>query len=159
MFTTQFDDFVYEGDTISCNVDGFDITARIVRDDCSDAPDQRDDGFWPSQDQKSAGWVGDKTDEQFDKEVARAKAIMHAWQNDEWFYCGVVLTVSRAGIVLDDHAAATWGIECNYPKNPDEKRPGMPGSFPNYYLAEVANELLPEALRAGRAAVDKIKAA
>ena len=41
--------------------------------------------------------------------------ILKAWANDEWRYVGVVLQVSRAGIVLDEHAASLWGIEANYP--------------------------------------------
>lgn len=66
---------------------------------------------------------------------------MQAWREDEWFYCGIVLTVSRAGIILDDHAASLWGIEANYPDSD------------NAYLTDVANELLPEALDAARAAL------
>ena len=37
----RFDRYVSEGDSIACEVDGFRVTARIVRDDCPDAPDQR----------------------------------------------------------------------------------------------------------------------
>jgi len=38
---------------------------------------------------------------------------MAAWKNDEWYYCGVILSVAIDGIVLDDHAASLWGIEAN----------------------------------------------
>ena len=50
MFTTNFDRFVCEGDTIECAVDGITLVARVYRDDNSDTPEERDDGFWPSLD-------------------------------------------------------------------------------------------------------------
>ncbi len=59
---------------------------------------------------------------------------LKAWCEDRWFYVGVVLEVSRNGIVLSD-STSLWGIEANYP-----------GKDKNAYLTEVANELLPEAL-------------
>lgn len=67
-------------------------------------------------------------------------ARLKAWCDDEWFYVGVVLSISRGGIELDDHAAALWGIE----------------SDAGDYLTEVANELLTEALEAGRAALARL---
>ena len=68
-----------------------------------------------------------------------------AWFNDEWFYCGIMLSVSYKGIVLDSNAASLWGIEANYP-----------GSD-NKYLTEIANELLPEALQAGKEILDSLQ--
>ena len=127
-----FDSFVCEGDIIAGQVDGYTVTARVVRDDTPDSPDQRQDGFWPSLDPQDADLQTAK---------ARAKAVMDAWEADEWFYCGIVVCVSRAGITLDDHAASLWGIEANYP-----------GSA-NAYLTEVARELVPEALDAARVAL------
>jgi len=59
---------------------------------------------------------------------------MAAWKNDDWFYCGVILSVALEGITLDRFAASLWGIEANYPDSD------------NSYLSEVANELLSEAL-------------
>ena len=44
-FTEHFDAYACEGDAISCEAKGFIVTARIVADDCLDAPDQRQDGF------------------------------------------------------------------------------------------------------------------
>lgn len=67
--------------------------------------------------------------------------VLRAWCNDEWFYVGVVVSVSRNGIVLDDHAASLWGTECNYPFSD------------NSYLTEVANDLIPEALDAAQTAL------
>jgi hypothetical protein len=156
MFTKNFDDYACEGDKISCEKDGFTIEARIIRDDCSDAPDQRANGFWPSLDPKVAGWIGDKPRAEYDRQLKRAQEVMQAWKDDEWFYCGIVLSVSKNGVMLDNHAASLWGIDCNYPKNPDEKRPDMPGSFPNYYLREVANELLDDAIAAGKTILQKL---
>lgn len=69
---------------------------------------------------------------------------MRAWCRDEWWWGGVVLSVEKAGVVLDDHAASLWGIECNYPESD------------NSYLTEVANELLPEAIEAGKAVMEKL---
>ena len=126
-FTQRFNDFVCEGDT-------------ITRDDTPDAPDERQDGFWPSLYKDDAGFIGAGNGwrNRFDTAQARAEVVMVAWKNDEWFYCGVILSVAIDGIILDDHAASLWGIEANYP-----------GSD-NAYLSEVANELLPEALEAAK---------
>ena len=145
-FAERFESFACEGDTISCQVEGFTITARIVADDCPDAPDQRQDGFWPSLYKDAAGFIGPGNGfrQRFAEAQAKAEAVMEAWRKGEWFYCGIVLSVERDGIELDRHAASLWGIECNYP-----------GSD-NSYLAEVANELLAEALDAGRAAAARL---
>jgi hypothetical protein len=72
---------------------------------------------------------------------------MAAWRKDESFYCGIVLSVALEGVTLDAHAASLWGIEANYPDDD------------NSYLAEVAQELLPGALDAGRAAARRLCAA
>lgn len=136
MFKTGFKPYACEDDSIRCEVDGFDVVARIERDDCSDAPDERSDGFWPSRDEKDAGYV---LPENFDEQMAKATEAMRAWKADEWFYCGVVLTVSRADVDLG--YASLWGVECNYP-----------GSD-NGYLLEVANELLSEAIADARAKI------
>lgn len=135
MFTKGFDDYVCEGDTISCTVEGFDITAQIVRDDDYNIDD--DDGHNP--DPKVTGCNP--------RQQKKILAARKAWQNDEWFYCGVSLSVSRAGIELAEHAASLWGIECNYPSR---------RKHPNTHLTEVANELLPEALEAGHKALDTL---
>ncbi|RAN37781.1 hypothetical protein [Hyphomonas sp. GM-8P] len=144
--TERFQAFVCEGDSITCEVAGFEITARIVRDDCGDAPDERQDGFWPSLYKDSAGFIGAGPNHRarFDAAQARAEAIMEAWRKDEWFYCGIVLSIAREGIVLDAHAASLLGIEANYPDSA------------NSHLDSVANELLPEALDTGRAAIQRL---
>ena len=141
-FSERFDSFACEGDTITCEVDGFTFTARIVADDCPDAPDQRQDGFWPSLYKDAPGFIGPGNGfrKRFAEAQAKAEAVIDGWRKGEWFYCGIVLAVERDGIALDDHAASLWGVECNYP------------GTDNSYLTIVANELLLEALDAGRAA-------
>ena len=145
-FRERFDPYVCEGDSIACEIDGFRITARIVRDDCPDRPDQRQDGFWPSLYINDPGFIGPGNNfrERLAKAQAEAEAVMEAWRKDEWFYCGIVLAIECEGVELEPHAASLWGIEANYP-----------GSD-NAYLSEVADELLPEALEAGRAALKRL---
>ena len=144
----RFDRYVCEGDSIACEVDGFRVIARIVRDDCPDAPDERQDGFWPSLYINDPGFIGPGNNfrERLAKAQAEAEAVMDAWRKDEWFYCGIVLAIECEGVELDSTQASLWGIEANYP-----------GSD-NAYLSEVAGELLPDALAAGRTALTRLMA-
>ena len=139
-FTERFQTFVCEGDSITCEAQGFEIIARIVRDDCGDAPDERQDGFWPSLYKDAPGFIGPGPNhrQRFAEAQAKAEAVMEAWRKDEWFFCGIVLSVALEGVTLDAHAASLWGIEANYP------------GADNRYLTEVANELLPEAIAVAR---------
>mgnify|MGYP001463053607 FL=1 len=147
-FTNRFNTYACEGDTIGCEAEGFTFTARIVADDCPDAPDQRRDGFWPSLYKDAPGFIGPGNGfrQRFAEAQAKAEAVMEAWRKGDWFFCGIVLSVERDGIELDNHAASLWGVECNYP------------GADNSYLTNVANELLPEALDAGRAAASRLAA-
>lgn len=147
-FTERFGSFVCAGDTITCEVDGFTVTARIVPDDCPEAPDQRQDGFWPSLYKDAPGFIGPGNGfrERFAKAQAEAEAVMESWRKGDWFYCGIVLSVSLEGVVLSEHAASLWGVEANYP-----------GSD-NACLTEVANDLLPEALEVARAVLARLRA-
>jgi hypothetical protein len=56
----------------------------------------------------------------------------------------VRLSVSKDGVVLDEHAASLWGIES------DSNRDDLD------YFTEVANELLPEAVKAGKDALAEL---
>lgn len=107
-FTQRFQTFVWEGDSISCEVAGIEITARIVRDDCPDAPDERQDGFWPSLYKDAPGFIGPGPNhrQRFAEAQAKAEAVMEAWRKDEWFYCGIVLSVTLEGVTLDADAAS-----------------------------------------------------
>ena len=62
---------------------------------------------------------------------------IQSWEDDEWQYYGLVLSVSKNGILLDDHAASLWGIEGNFP------------SSDNSYFSEVFDDLEKEALERG----------
>lgn len=139
-FKSKFKDYVCEGDKISAYIDGVDYTARVYRDDNLEPPDKRQDGFWPSLDPKDCGYIGDKGQAEFDKQMRHAKAVMRGWKNDEWFYCGIVLEVEINDEVIEKHAESLWGIERNYP-------PYDTNLTPNEYLTTVANELLDEHLR------------
>ncbi len=141
MFKNHFKPYVCEGDTIHCEIDGFDCIATLYRDDCNDRPDERQDGFYPSRDPASAGYVGAKcaaNPQAFARARRKAERIMAAWKNDEWHYYGVAVTIRSNGVLLTgNYAHAVWGIEGNYP---------IGGKKRNNYFRVVANELLPEAL-------------
>jgi hypothetical protein len=135
MFTQKFADYVCEGDYIECEVDGFKCRATLYLDDDTASPPERGDGFWPSQNPNDTGYVS----ENFDEAMTRAKEVLKAWETGEWHYYGVAVTVSKKGIpLIGKYIHALWGIEGNYP-----------GSN-NDYLVEVANDILPEAIRTAK---------
>lgn len=142
MFTQHFDTYVLVGDSIKCEVDGFECVATVYEDNSGDKPDDRDCGFWPSLDPKAGGFIGEnKTEADLAAERDKMQGVYDAWRVGEWFYCGIDVRVRKAGIWLTDkYANSLWGVECNYP---NERR--------NEYLREVANELLDEALDDARA--------
>ena len=151
-FTTKFDTYVCIGDTIECEIDGYTITATIEHDydstqSFNDDPTNRDEGFWPSLNKDDAGWIGDNPEKSYDEQIAHCHAIVEAFKNDEWTFCGIVLSASYNDIDLTDHAASLWGIEMNYP------------NFDNSYLSKVANELLSEALEEAKNEHEAMKAA
>lgn len=144
-FSSSFKPYTCDGDSITATVEDFDVTAKIYRDDDSDAPDQRQDGFWPSLDPKADGYIGAKSKRSLQRETAKMQNVLDTWKKDEWWYVGVSVTVSKCGVKLvDDYETALWGIECNYP-----------GSD-NSYLTEAANELLPEAITAAKAKLSEL---
>lgn len=65
---------------------------------------------------------------------------LRGWCNDQWNWCGVVVTAERAGVELG--TASLWGIE----------------SDAGAYLVEVANELAAEAVAEAAAKVQEIAA-
>lgn len=163
----EFDRYTCNGDSISWMVDGYLITARIEHDDNTDPPDQRQDGFWPSNDPHDAGFIGWnkskmgkdrnhwvlKSKKTLLRHTQRAHEIMEAWKADQWFYCGVCVRVSFDDVELTgkyDHAL--WGVECNYPIAGRGRKVN-----PNKYLGEVARELAQEALKAARAKLDSLQ--
>ena len=162
MFTEHFSSFVCAGDVITCETGGFTVSARIVPDDCPDPPDQRQDGFWPSLYRDAPGFMGEPDQElvrgtnspangnnfreRFARAQAEAEVLMEGWRRGDWFYCGIVLSVSLDGVELAPHAASLWGIEANYPETD------------NSYLTDVAGNLLPEALAAAREVLARLAA-
>ena len=122
MFKEGFGEFVCVGDSIQTEVEGFLIVAEIFFADDAHI----DDDDCHNTDQSITG-----CDDEQQEKLLEARG---AWENNEWFYCGVVLHVYKNGIQLSEHAASLWRIEANYP-NSD-----------NSNLTEVANEMLPEAL-------------
>lgn len=91
----------------------------------------------------TATLVCDDTTSPADFECYSQKKIKE-WQDSEWQYVGLVVSVSRNGITLDDHAASLWGIECNY------------NARSNLYFAQVCKDLEGEALEAGTSTIKKL---
>lgn len=139
----KFRDYACEGDSIFWQQDGFAIQATVYHDDSGESPEEHSEGFWSSLDPKSAGYIGPKSKSTLRRKLAQERAILKAWQNDEWFYCGIAVTVHKNEVQLTgkyDHAL--WGIECNYPSKQ---------IYPNRYLDEVAHELADEAIESAKA--------
>lgn len=120
-FTEKFGSYVCPNDFIRVEIDGLRIDATLEFDQDSSVDDA--ECYLPIK--------------------------IKQWRNDEWFFVGVVLSVTHiaTGIELSDHAASLWGTEANFNKRA------------NRYLTQVANELLPEALQVARDALAKLKAA
>lgn len=105
----EFNAFACIGDSIQWENGGFDFSARLEFD-------------------------GDTDIEDFE---CFSKKSINSWKNDEWFFVGVVVSVELNGVLLSDHSASLWGIECNFPSRRKN---------PNKYLSEVAKELEGEAM-------------
>lgn len=106
MFTTDFAKYVCPGDEITCTVDGFTVTARCIYDDTVRSPEEEDEGFWPSLDPDSNSYIGPKSKSTLARHMRQALEVIRAWKNDEWFYCGIRLSVSMQNVVLCEHAAS-----------------------------------------------------
>jgi hypothetical protein len=91
------------------------------------------------------GWCFDTTSRKYGKQNRK---IIAAWEADEWFYCGIVVTVFREGVKLGE--AHLWGIEANFPFGKQKTR--------HAYHLTVANELLDEALDGARETIRKLAA-
>ena len=66
------------------------------------------------------------------------------WERDNWFFCGVVLSVYKARVCLTNNAASLWGIECNFQ------------GTSNDYLLDAIKELETEALQEGETILQKL---
>lgn len=135
-FPLGFGSFVVVGDCITADIDGFTVKARIEFDDDT----KIDDDDVHNVDQGVTGCN--------DEQQAKLLEARDKWFADEWFYCGVVLSVSKNGITLVDYAEGSiWGCDCNYPG--DERTR-------NGYLTEYANEGIESALAEARAVLAQL---
>lgn len=97
----RFNEFACIGDSITRDHDGLTYTARLEYDDSS-TPD--------------------------DYECYSLEEKV-SWLKDEWLYCGIIVSVSRNGAVLEDHVTSCWGFELNFSDDS--------------YLTEEAENLIP----------------
>lgn len=140
-FKEQFRRYVCEGDSIEVEHNGLTYRATIKRDDIGDSPGGKAGWFLAVSGPEKRGLHWPKSVRTLQRQTQRAKEVLDAWKKDEWFYCGIVLSVHDSdGDTLLKHAASLWGVDCNYP-NPGRHRP-------NAYLNTVAGELLQEAIAA-----------
>jgi len=121
-FKAGFDKYACTGDTITGTLNGYDLTARIEYDQDISIDDD---------DTHNINQAVTGCDDEQQEKLLEARG---AYARGDWFYCGIVIAASRNGVLIDDHAASLWGIECNYP-----------GSD-NSYLLEGANEMAGEAV-------------
>jgi len=180
MFMEKFSAYTSEGDSITCEVDGFKCTATIYRDYDIGEPWKEHDGHgpvseWTTRDKEPGervlasdrmgngrrlfydfaaavklarldGWGlpndegKDLTPGQIAERAAEADfKRLKAWCDDEWYWAGIAVTVSRNGIELtDQYDHALWGIDGNWNGESSD------------YLTEVANDLLGDALEAAK---------
>lgn len=167
--------FTSIGETI--RVKGFDLTARVEHDPRPGEPWKEHDGHgvvsdWTRRDKapgervlcedrgnrryydvqasmeiaKRDGWDAEPYGGTAGQKAARAVDAdyerMRKWCDDQWHWVGVVISISKNGHTLDNCAASIWGIE----------------SDAGDYLVEVANDLIGEAIEAGRSVVQKVTA-
>jgi len=79
--------------------------------------------------------------------AARADfAALRAWCRDDWYYAGVVVTISDAEEDVELASASIWRVDVNYP-----------GSD-NAYIDEIAADVLADALHDARARRARIAA-
>ena len=100
MFTARFSKYACVNDSITCTIGKYAFKATIKED---------------------SDYSPNDCDCYSESDIAR-------WKNDDWFFCGIVLSCEYNGISLECNESL-WAIECNYSDN-------------NAYLLEVANELL-----------------
>lgn len=87
-------------------------------DETCDNPEERDEGFWPSQDPDAAGYVGEVDQAEFDRLHSEAQERMDAFHAGDWEYIGVI-AVARVYVPIgggsytihEFRSAGLWGIE------------------------------------------------
>ena len=108
--TPEFNSFAVVGDSVRWDHEGYNLIATILHDDCTSIAD-------------------------FD---CYSALKIKQWKNDEWFFAGIVISVKKNDVLLSDHAASLWGIDCNYNKTS------------NKHLSEVCADLQGEAIEAAK---------
>lgn len=167
---------LFLGDDQTIEVDGFDVSARIEYDDSMGRPWEEHDGHGPVSEwtrrakrpgervlhddrgsylyydwqeaiqiAKRDGWDAEPygtgtPGQRAERAVAADFKRLRDWCRNEWCWVGVVLSVSKNGVTLDEHAASLWGIESDC----------------GDYLVEVANDMIPEAVEAGRRVLESL---
>lgn len=89
-------------------------------DETCDNPLDRDEGFFPSQDPESPGYIGDVSQEEFERQFAEAQQRLDDFHAGEWEYVGVI-AVARVYVPIgggsytihEFRSAGLWGIESN----------------------------------------------
>lgn len=129
--------------------DGYYVRVRIERDKGQESPEKHSDGFWPSLDPESAGYIGKKSKKTLANHMNHARRVMATWYAGEWCYVGVVVTVWKTWTptgepmqLSEEYDNAVWSCDCNYPS----MKQGRTNIGRNYYLASIANDLAREAL-------------
>ena len=99
--------------------DGFYVQfaqVTVPDDDCT-LPDQRQDGYWPSQDKDDPGYCGDVTPARFAELYAEAQSRMDAFEAGDWGYVGVraralcFLVRNNTGTYFNLDSPGIWGVE------------------------------------------------
>ena len=114
----KFNRYVCTGDTRTIEMDGLRIVATI-HPDCDSNPREFD---------------------------CYTEDQIAAFERGDWCYVGVVLSVYVDDVLLLDHAASLWGIDCNLGDDSD-------------YITQCADDLLGDAIAAAKAQASKLSAA
>ena len=85
--------------------------------------------------------------EQARRAVDRDFEVTKAWFNNEWHWCSVILSISKNGLLLSNHAASMGGVAMNHPSDDGESGADV---------TAVANELLDDAVQVGHEIIQKI---
>lgn len=101
---------------------------KVIQDsEYNEAPDENDEGFWPSQNQNNAGYCGDVSDERFQEIHNAAKQRYNDWEDGVWNYIGVrakaslyIPIGSNSFHILELESAGLWGIESDSGKYLDD---------------------------------------
>lgn len=121
---------------------------KIV-DDLQEAPDENDEGFWPSLNKDDAGYVGEKPVVSFSEQMQAATERMAAWRRRDWGYICVrakaliAIPVGQCGICTYElESAGVWGIESDSEESHlqeiyDEQKVELLGHIKQLHNAEV----------------------